>query len=521
MELKPVEAPLVRADGRDLAVRAPSEDREAGRGLDDLVAVAHPDLRPSGEPGEEAVRRRLEALRSVLARRSRRHLSAQRLRHRLHAVADAEHGNPKLVDPRVRPRSVLRVDGGRPPGEDDRARPRGNLLRGRVVTQNLRIDPALTHAPGDQMRVLGAEVEDEDGLSLHGRLERRIIPPAPGTTRATAPPVYSASVVARQPAPSSSEPSSSPAVRGARGSRPPFFVHRRRWKTLLGEFVVPAPSSRSGRRPTSLTRDGIVRALDQATGAVVWKAEGVSGRLSAVDGVCSRSPRTARRGSFQPRTGAVAGKTDTGVDGAAARGRDRRSAVVAGRASPRSIWPSESAALNDAVGAETTTPQSPRGSELLAGEKTARCAAATGPPASPLGPPHRRSAARPPLVDEARRRLYLRYQRQADPRGSLDKGKRLGLAGGAASPARACCSPGASSSRPTTPCSTPSTGEGTSPGAGPAGATPVGPPADRGIPAHRVPRERAGGARPGHRREDRQRPYIRRDPRLRRSWSEA
>jgi hypothetical protein len=37
------------------------------------------------------------------------------------------------------------------------------------VADQLRVDPALAHAPGDQLRVLAAEVEDEDRPVIRDR----------------------------------------------------------------------------------------------------------------------------------------------------------------------------------------------------------------------------------------------------------------------------------------------------------------------------------------------------------------
>ena len=49
-------------------------------------------------------------------------------------------------------------------GEDDAARARRRGCLGRSMSQgmDLAIDPGLAHAPGDELGVLGAEVQDQD-----------------------------------------------------------------------------------------------------------------------------------------------------------------------------------------------------------------------------------------------------------------------------------------------------------------------------------------------------------------------
>ena len=98
-------------------------------------------------------------------------LAAEVAGHELHAVADAENGDAQLEDAGVGVGRALRVDRRRPAGEDERQRaPRRDRRRRRGVVDELRVDAALAHAPGDQLRVLAAEVDDEDGTLLGRRL---------------------------------------------------------------------------------------------------------------------------------------------------------------------------------------------------------------------------------------------------------------------------------------------------------------------------------------------------------------
>jgi hypothetical protein len=94
--------------------------------------------------------------------------SAQALGHRLEAVADAEGGDAGLEQCGVDLRRTGRVDARRPAREHDRGRlAREHLVDRRLRGDDLRVDAGLADPPGDQLRVLRAEVDDEDGREVH------------------------------------------------------------------------------------------------------------------------------------------------------------------------------------------------------------------------------------------------------------------------------------------------------------------------------------------------------------------
>ncbi len=235
--------------------------------------------------------------------------------------------------------------------------------------------------------------------------------------------MYSAAVVSRSLAPLLA----TLVLAGCAGKhpapKPPLFPFTPAWKTLLGEFVVP-PLAADARRVYVATRDGVVRALDPATGAVAWKAEGLLGRLSATDGVLLVRGDDGTLWSLQPRTGAVRWKIETGVGGTLPAVLDGDRALVAGRgltavdlASGRVLWAETS-------GAETTAPPVTAGSRLLAGEKdgTLRCRdRATGLSLWVLRTGGALLAQ--PLVDAGRRRLYVGTTDKRILEVSLDEGK--------------------------------------------------------------------------------------------------
>ena len=90
--------------------------------------------------------------------------AAERLGHRLEAVADAEHRHTEVEQRGIQLRSAVGVHAGRPAGQHDGLRILGlDLLDARGVRDDLRIHPRLADAAGDQLRVLRAEVDHQDG----------------------------------------------------------------------------------------------------------------------------------------------------------------------------------------------------------------------------------------------------------------------------------------------------------------------------------------------------------------------
>ena len=217
------------------------------------------------------------------------------------------------------------------------------------------------------------------------------------------------------------------ALAGCAGHRPPartaLFPLPAAWKTLLGEFVV-APLATDGRRVYVATRDGVVRALDRATGEVLWKAEGLPGRLSAADGYVFVRGEDGTVSSLHPRTGAVRWRSQTGTAGILPAVADGDRVLVAGRglsaldsATGQTVWA-------DPSGAETTTTPVASGARLFAGESdgTLRCRdRATGVALWTVRTEGAILA--PPLVDPARRRLFLGTSDKRILEVSFDKGR--------------------------------------------------------------------------------------------------
>jgi len=189
--------------------------------------------------------------------------------------------------------------------------------------------------------------------------------------------------------------------------KPPLLPLGAAWKTLLGDFVAP-PLATDGRRLFVATHDGVVRALDPATGAVAWKAEGLPGTLSAGEGVVLLRGEDGTLKSLHPRTGAVRWTAATGVAGTMAAVVDGDRALVPGNglaavdlATGRALWA-------DLTGAPTTAPPVSAGSRVVAGEADGTLRCRDRDSGQPLWVARTsRGLLAPPLVDESRRRVYL------------------------------------------------------------------------------------------------------------------
>ena len=201
------------------------------------------------------------------------------------------------------------------------------------------------------------------------------------------------------------------ALAGCTGARPaphaPLLPPLAAWKTLLDESVV-APLAADGRRVFVATRDGAVRALDPATGAQLWRVEGLPGRLSASEGVLIVRGETGALASLHPRTSQLRWRTETPVAGALPALVDGDRVHVAGRGFASLIVETGAPVFVDGAGPETTAPPLAAQGRVFTGEAdgSLRCRdRATGAVVWTL--PTRSALAAPPLVDTRRKRLYL------------------------------------------------------------------------------------------------------------------
>src|SRR5439155_2584663 len=156
----------------DRRIRRLGDGAESLRQFRDAVAVTHPHrvtlaLAPDAlEQG--AVLDDLDLGAAELAVMAAFDLAAQLLRHRLLAVADAEHRNAGPVDLFGSERRVLVEDGRGPARENDALRPHREKCLFRLLERHdLGIDALLAHAPRNELGHLRAEIDDEN-LVVHG-----------------------------------------------------------------------------------------------------------------------------------------------------------------------------------------------------------------------------------------------------------------------------------------------------------------------------------------------------------------
>ena len=169
MELRAVEAALGICDHGVRRAGRFRDHREARRHFGDVVAMAHPDLLLLAL--EQSVEERvslhtLDIGPAKLAAGAAFDPAAQLVHHDLLAVADAKHRNAGRKDRRIGHRGTLPVHAGRPAREDDRLRSVSLQESGIDLVErvNFAIDAAFAQAPGDELRHLAAEVDDQGAL---------------------------------------------------------------------------------------------------------------------------------------------------------------------------------------------------------------------------------------------------------------------------------------------------------------------------------------------------------------------
>ena len=170
--LQPVEAAFVAREGGDGGGCRRREHLESFGRLRHRVAVAHPCRLLRRLAAEQAAVALGEGHRGgpVFTEARVGDLATELLSHDLESVADAEHGNPELEDPRIEGRGARFVDARRSAAQHDAGRTHRRDLIGRDrMGHDLGVDVRLAHPASDQLGVLGAEVDDEHG-SLFGAL---------------------------------------------------------------------------------------------------------------------------------------------------------------------------------------------------------------------------------------------------------------------------------------------------------------------------------------------------------------
>ena len=164
VELHPGQRPVAVHEGRDRSRRCGCHDVTVGRRLHHGITVGHPYRLLLGLTGEEHRLGGLECSPPVLAQARLVDPAAETCRHHLEPVTDPEHRHVGLQQFLVEGGCVVNVHTRRTSGEDDGQRLlREDLLSAPGVRDHLRVQMCLADAARDELGVLGAEVDDEDG----------------------------------------------------------------------------------------------------------------------------------------------------------------------------------------------------------------------------------------------------------------------------------------------------------------------------------------------------------------------
>ena len=165
VELETVEPAFRIFGGGRLGVFGPCRTHKTLRQSADPVAVAHPAARLFFDAGENGAPPfpDVQLGKAVLPLVRADHAAAQRIHHELETVADSQDRDSETEDPRIRPRCMLFVDRGGPAGQDNALRPE---FPDSADVDTRRLDLAvylmLPNTAGDQLVVLGSEVDDQD-----------------------------------------------------------------------------------------------------------------------------------------------------------------------------------------------------------------------------------------------------------------------------------------------------------------------------------------------------------------------
>src|SRR5712692_3916575 len=165
MKLDGVNFALRIFDGSDGVLRA-AHGSKAGRQPDDVVAVTVPDAQRVGKLREElgfvSGTIDIQHRAAVFTARRRLHFPAQVVGEPLHIVADSQHRDAERKNGRVAFRSLRIVDRAGPAGKHDaRGFELVDFVERGGARENGREDLLLANAPGDELRVLAAEIEND------------------------------------------------------------------------------------------------------------------------------------------------------------------------------------------------------------------------------------------------------------------------------------------------------------------------------------------------------------------------
>jgi hypothetical protein len=174
MKLDAIDSALPVLDRHRRCIGRGGADTKAFRELSHPIPMAHPHRLLRRQPVEKhAGLDHIDLRPTVLSMLGAFDLPAELVGRKMHAVTDPQDRNPELENGGIHLRRVRLVDALRPTREnhsDGVLLP--NLLRAEVEGLDHAVDPVLPHPAGDQLGVLAAKIQDDDGLMAAWRLGR-------------------------------------------------------------------------------------------------------------------------------------------------------------------------------------------------------------------------------------------------------------------------------------------------------------------------------------------------------------
>ena len=170
MELHAVQTAGLILGSSHRAVGGVGHDLKAGGGRLDIIIMAHPADILLGQAGKHrAGGIQVDDRFAVLTLGGLADLAAQHVHHQLAAVADAQDRHTPGVDLGVDGRRIRQIGAVGAAGEDDAHGVLGlDLGQVGTVRIDLAIDVTFTDAAGDQLVILAAEIQYDNGFLLHG-----------------------------------------------------------------------------------------------------------------------------------------------------------------------------------------------------------------------------------------------------------------------------------------------------------------------------------------------------------------
>ena len=172
VKLHAEQAAVGMLEGRGRRVGGHGGHGGPGRGTHHRVAMAHPDLLGRGKlGGDHPPRSRHGELHAAVLRQAAAiHLAPEFVGQELRPVADAEHRHSQRQDLGIQPGRAGGMHRLGSTAENQPCRPATPQPRGADVVRNdLAVDVGFAHPSGDELGVLGTEVDDQHAAAPGGR----------------------------------------------------------------------------------------------------------------------------------------------------------------------------------------------------------------------------------------------------------------------------------------------------------------------------------------------------------------